>query len=128
MKMQDPILFLIDNKLRCFPLIKLINLSKSYGSKILFEALDYHMPEGEKIALIGNNGSGKTTLLHILLGDEEADEGSVVKPPRLSLGSLKQEANRSPRSTIIEEAMDGATRLTQVKKRFEELTQKLSEP
>lgn len=41
-------------------------ISKSYGTRILFEKLDININEGEKIALIAPNGSGKSTLLRIL--------------------------------------------------------------
>ena len=85
------------------------------------------MPENEKIALIGDNGSGKTTLLKVLLGQEEADSGEIIKPSRLSLGSLSQEANRNPKPTILEEAMEGAYKFLPVKKELEKLTQKLTE-
>lgn len=108
-------------------MIKLTNLSKSYGSKILLNDISYHMPEGEKIALIGNNGSGKTTLLRILLKQEEQDLGSITKPTRISIGSLQQEANSSPKRSIIEEALEGAVKLSKIKKNLELLTQKLHE-
>jgi len=106
-------------------LIKLDNLSKAYGSKILLDNISYHIPEGSKIALVGNNGSGKTTLLRILLGEEEADSGSVLKPSRLSLGHLKQEASLDPNKTILEEALEGAKKLTVLKQELSVLSKEL---
>ncbi len=106
-------------------MIKLDNLSKAYGSKILLDNISYHIPEGSKIALVGNNGSGKTTLLRILLGEEEADSGSVLKPSRLSLGHLKQEASLDPNKTILEEALEGAKKLTELKQELSVLSKEL---
>lgn len=106
-------------------MIKLNNLSKAYGSKVLLDDISYHIPEGSKVALVGNNGSGKTTLLRVLLGEEEADSGNVLKPSRLSLGHLKQEASLDPNKTILEEALEGAKKLTEVKKELEVLSKKL---
>ena len=83
------------------------------------------MPENEK--LIGDNGSGKTTLLRVLLGEEEADNGKIIKPARLSLGSLSQEANRNPKETILEEALQGAHKILPIKKALDEVTKKLTE-
>ena len=83
------------------------------------------MPEGEKIAIIGNNGSGKTTLLKILLGEEEADSGTILKPSRLKLGFLRQEANPNPKGNILEEALEGAIYIMDIKRKLDVLSEKL---
>lgn len=54
------------------------DLSKSFGSKILFNDLNLTFQSGMCNCLIGENGSGKTTLLRILSGLEKADFGKVV--------------------------------------------------
>ena len=107
-------------------MIKLENISKSYGSKVLLRDINYHLPEGEKIALVGNNGSGKTTLLKILLEQEEADGGSILKPSRLTLGSLSQEPNPTPKETIREEALEGASRIIEIKESLKKLEEQLT--
>ncbi|MDV7697543.1 ABC-F family ATP-binding cassette domain-containing protein [Chryseobacterium soli] len=53
------------------------NLTKSYGIKVLFENISFHVNEGDKIAIVAKNGSGKSTLLKILMGKEIADSGTV---------------------------------------------------
>ncbi|WP_326985046.1 ABC-F family ATP-binding cassette domain-containing protein [Chryseobacterium sp. MYb264] len=53
------------------------NLTKSYGIKVLFEDISFHVNEGDKIAIVAKNGSGKSTLLKILMGKEIADSGTV---------------------------------------------------
>ena len=53
------------------------NLTKSYGIKILFEDITFHINEGDKIAIVAKNGTGKSTLLKILMGKEIADSGTV---------------------------------------------------
>jgi ABC transport system ATP-binding/permease protein len=50
-------------------------LTKSFGTRALFEQLSFAVEEGERVALIGPNGTGKSTLLRILAGLETADEG-----------------------------------------------------
>ncbi len=57
-------------------LLNISALSKSFGSRVLFENLSVNISDGDRIGLIGPNGSGKTTLLEILAGNEEADEGT----------------------------------------------------
>nr|WP_315027215.1 ABC-F family ATP-binding cassette domain-containing protein [uncultured Chryseobacterium sp.] len=54
------------------------NLTKSYGIKVLFENISFHINEGDKIAIVAKNGSGKSTLLKILMGKEIADSGTAI--------------------------------------------------
>ncbi len=56
-------------------MLSAVNVSKAYGSRILFDELNLTVAAGECIALIGANGSGKTTLLDILAGDISPDTG-----------------------------------------------------
>jgi ATP-binding cassette subfamily F protein uup len=60
-------------------LIETKGLAKSYGDKTLFENVDLLVGPGERIGIIGRNGSGKTTFLRVLLGDETADRGEVIR-------------------------------------------------
>lgn len=53
-------------------------LSKSYGIRTLFSGVNFHVNEGDQIALVAKNGSGKTTLLKILAGKETPDSGEIL--------------------------------------------------
>lgn len=44
------------------------NVSKSYGPRVLFDRISFHIDEGDKIALVAPNGTGKTSLLSIIAG------------------------------------------------------------
>ena len=65
-------------------------LSKSYGSKLLFDNLNLKIAGGERIALIGDNGAGKSTLLKIIMGEESPDAGSVRLWPQTRIAYLPQ--------------------------------------
>ncbi|MBW3041149.1 ABC-F family ATP-binding cassette domain-containing protein [Prochlorococcus marinus] len=53
------------------------DLTHSYEDNILFLGADLEVEPGERIAFLGENGSGKSTLLRLIMGLEEADEGSI---------------------------------------------------
>jgi len=57
--------------------IELKGVSKSYGDLTVLDGIDLTIHRGERIAIIGPNGIGKSTLLKVMVGDVEADEGSV---------------------------------------------------
>ena len=66
------------------------NISKTYGSKQLFNGVSLGISEGEKIGIIGINGTGKSTLLKIIAGLEEPDEGTVTRRNNLRIAWLPQ--------------------------------------
>ncbi len=55
---------------------ELVNVSKSYGDKVLIKNFSTRILRGDKIGLLGPNGIGKTTLLKLILGDIETDSGA----------------------------------------------------
>lgn len=68
------------------------SLSKSYGTRLLFEGLSMTITEGDRIGLLGPNGSGKSTLLKIIMDIESSDSGSVSRRQNLIVGYACQEA------------------------------------
>ncbi len=69
------------------------DLSLSLGDKTLFAAINWTIPPGSRIGLVGNNGTGKTTLLRAIMGDLELDRGVVNIPDRRNknIGYLPQD-------------------------------------
>lgn len=78
------------------------NLTKSYGIKVLFENITFHVNEGDKIAIVAKNGSGKSTLLKILIGKEIADSGTVIINKDIQVVLFDQEIDFDPTITIDE--------------------------
>ena len=58
--------------------LQIENISKSYGPKVLFDHISFHVNEGDKIALIAPNGTGKTSLMRILAGKDKSDSGGKI--------------------------------------------------
>ena len=90
-------------------MITLKNISKSFGSKTLFENVVMTFNPGIRYGLTGPNGSGKTTLFKIICGIEEPTTGGVSLPQ--SVGILKQNITEFHNNTLIDVVLMGNARL-----------------
>jgi ABC transport system ATP-binding/permease protein len=69
---------------------ELENVSKSYGDKKLINNFSTRILRGDKIGLLGANGIGKTTLLKLILGDIEADSGTINRGTKINVAYFDQ--------------------------------------
>lgn len=87
-------------------MLKIENLTKSYGSQILFENVTVNINRGERIGLVGRNGHGKTTLLRLIIGEETPDKGRISTPRGYKTAYLRQKLQFT-KPTILEEVAIG---------------------
>lgn len=99
------------NNLFFVVMIILESLSKSFGSRTLFENVNISFNEGNRYGLTGPNGSGKSTLLKIIMGMEKASSGNVILPDRV--GILRQNIEDYQETRIIDAVIMGNYRLWQ---------------
>jgi ATPase subunit of ABC transporter with duplicated ATPase domains len=86
--------------------LQIENISKSYGTKVLFSHIGFHVNEGDKIALIAPNGTGKTTLMRILAGKDKSDSGGSVKFLKaIRIAFLEQDCAFDPAATVLAQAL-----------------------
>jgi ATPase subunit of ABC transporter with duplicated ATPase domains len=71
--------------------LEVADLAKAFGAKTVFEDVNFDVGRGERMLVLGLNGAGKTTLLKTLVGELEADLGTVTLGHRVSLGYYAQE-------------------------------------
>lgn len=96
------------------------NISKSYGTKVLFDNISFNINEGDKIALIAPNGTGKTSLLSILAGKDSSDRGGKITFLKdISIGFLEQDYFFNPEHTIYEEVFSRTTDTYNAVKEYE---------
>ena len=76
-------------------------ISKSFGDRHCFRNLTLSARPGARIGIIGPNGAGKTTLVRTLLGDLEADSGTIKRSPRLEIGWFRQNHDHLDRSLVV---------------------------
>ena len=109
-------------------LITASNLSKSFGPNDIFSGLNFAVPRGARLALVGPNGVGKTTLLRILVGEEEASGGTVTRARNLRLGYLPQEAKFEMTGTVWDVCLDSFADLQRQQAELERLEAEMSVP
>lgn len=85
-------------------MIAVENLTKSYGSRVMFDGVSFKINTRERVGLVGRNGHGKTTLFRILIGEEEYESGNVAVPKGYRIGHVKQHLEFT-KDTVLEEGM-----------------------
>ncbi len=71
-------------------MVRIVNLKKMFGSRILFQDINMSLDVNKRYGLIGANGAGKTTFLNMLSGSEEISDGEVQVQAGKKVGVLSQ--------------------------------------
>ena len=100
----------IDDKLEIFipngprlgtNVIEALNVAKSYGEKLLYDDLNFTLPQAGIVGVIGPNGAGKSTVFRMIMGEESPDGGSFKVGETVKLAYVDQaHSNISPDKSI----------------------------
>jgi ATP-binding cassette ChvD family protein len=83
-------------------------LAKAYGDRLLFENVNFNLPPGGIVGVIGANGAGKTTLFRIITGQEKPDAGVLRVGDTVHIGYVDQSRDAlDPKKTVWEEISGG---------------------
>ena len=104
-------------------LIDLFNIKKQYDVKVLLDGVDFHLNEGERVAIVGPNGSGKSTLIKIAVGLEEPSEGKRVIQNNLDIKILPQNPTFSANETVKEAILSQLKELLDAQKEHQKLSE-----
>ncbi|MAO48137.1 MAG: energy-dependent translational throttle protein EttA [Aequorivita sp.] len=82
-------------------------VSKAYGDKLLYEDLNFKLPQAGIVGIIGPNGAGKTTIFKMIMGEETPDKGTFEVGETAKIAYIDQaHSNINPDKTIWENFSD----------------------
>jgi ATP-binding cassette subfamily F protein 3 len=85
-------------------MIRIENLSKSFGEHLLLDRISFSLNAKERLGVVGRNGHGKTTLLRLISGAEKADGGVIAVPKNYRIGHVRQKIEFAE-NTALEEGV-----------------------
>ncbi|MFT7898660.1 energy-dependent translational throttle protein EttA [Tenacibaculum ascidiaceicola] len=88
--------------------IEATGVSKAYGDKLLYENLEFNLPQAGIVGIIGPNGAGKTTIFRMIMGEETPDAGSFTVGETAKIAYVDQShSNIDPEKSIWENFSEG---------------------
>jgi len=92
--------------------VEAAHLGKAYGDKLLIDDLDFKLPRGGIVGVIGANGAGKTTLFRMITGEEKPDAGDLRLGETVKLAYVGQSRDAlSADKTVWQEISGGEERM-----------------
>jgi len=82
-------------------------VSKAYGDKLLYEDLNFNLPQAGIVGVIGPNGAGKTTIFKMIMGEEKPEKGEFIVGDTAKIAYVDQShSNINPEKTIWQNFSD----------------------
>ncbi len=83
-------------------------VAKAFGDKLLYEELNFKLPQAGIVGIIGPNGAGKTTIFKMIMGEENADKGTFEVGDTAKIAYVDQaHSNIQPEKSIWQNFSDG---------------------
>lgn len=101
------------------------NINKSFLEVPILTDVSFHLEDKEKAAIVGINGAGKSTLLKIIVGELNADSGSVSISKDKTLGYLAQYQDISMGRNIYDEMLEVKKDIIETEKTLRDLEEKM---
>ena len=102
-------------------LLQFKRLSLHIGVTALLDAVELTVDPGERICLLGRNGEGKSTLLRIIAGEQQADEGELIRKPGLRVAQLPQEVPEGTAGSVYDIVAEGLGEAGRALSRYQQL-------
>ncbi len=89
--------------------IEFNNVSKGFGNELLIDNLNFSIPKGAIVGIIGGNGAGKSTLFRMLAGTEKPDSGSIELGETVKIAYVEQGRENLDDKASVWEAVSGGS-------------------
>ncbi|MFD2655695.1 ABC-F family ATP-binding cassette domain-containing protein [Gracilibacillus thailandensis] len=99
--------------------IKVEDLVKTYGEKVLFDEISFSITDSDRIGLIGVNGTGKSTLLKVLAGIDQAESGMIDHPNDYRIEYLDQDPQLMDGDTVLNQIYYGDAEMMVTLRQYE---------
>ena len=106
-------------------MISLSNVTKQYGSQVLYRQASFQIRPNDKIGLVGPNGAGKSTIFRLITREEGVDGGEISIPDRTIIGYFSQNVGEMRGRSALEEVKAGAGRVSQLAAQIAEMEKRL---
>lgn len=93
------------------------NITKAYGSKLLFDDVSFTIPRGAIVGVIGPNGVGKTTLFRMITGQEKPDSGTFKVGETVKMAYVDQNRETLNADKTVWEELSGGQEVIQLGQR-----------
>ena len=107
-------------------LVNMHEISKQYEAQKILCNVDFHIEEGERIAIVGKNGSGKSTLLKLIDKTIEPDDGEIITQNGIKIKRLKQQPSFTPNLTVKEAIENELTEFKEAHEKYNKLIVQLA--
>ncbi len=107
-------------------LISLNSVRKSFGGFDVLDEVTFTIGASEKVALVGPNGSGKTTILRMIVGQDDADSGTVQVIGGTSIGFMPQDSELTGGGDLVEEVSNATTEIKHLERELRRLESAMS--
>jgi len=108
-------------------LVDLFDIKKQYDIKLLLDNVNFHLNEGERVAIVGPNGCGKSTLMKIVSGEEEPTEGKRVVNSAIHIDMLAQQPHFDASLTVRDAILNELRELREAQEEHARLSMEIAQ-
>jgi ATP-binding cassette subfamily F protein uup len=108
-------------------LLRIANGELAFGEDKILDKAELSIQTGERICLVGRNGAGKSTLMKVLMGQQNLDDGQILKSSTMQMAMLEQDPPESSDMTVFDYVAEGVKENAKLIRRYHTLIQLITD-